>query len=176
MQILAKALLAFIVLGSGVLTPAIAQNSSSILGILFDVSPLESRAMIVKNSDERVLDNFKWMKGLPAYVEFSLPAKTYTIDFPGPIRSIQVETSSGAQTFVQYVPITTENGEPGVQITVWRGKASATIRKAISDLKEANTNLMRVTLGVAPPDNKILLSTDPPWSGPFDPPPPPPRK
>jgi hypothetical protein len=132
--------------------------------------------LFAKDDKGTQLGKISWMKGLPTYVEFLLPAKRYSIDIPGPIRSIEVETSADAQTFVEYTPFTTDNGEQGVQIRSWRGAPSDTITKAISELKRAKAVPSVVRWNAEPGDDKIRFSTDPPWPNPFDTPPPPPRK
>ena len=145
------------------------QSSQSTLILFVASEPTEPTDLLVKDTNGKLLDQFKWIKGLPAYREFVLPPKEYTIIIPGPIRSIRVGTSGDTQTFVQYA-FTTENGEQGVQITSWRGKPSATITKAVSELRDAKADLEPVKLDWAPTTSEILLSTDPPWPNPFDPP------
>jgi hypothetical protein len=157
-------------------TEALAQDSHSKLGIFFNIAPEESKSLFVKDASGNQLKNFNWKKGLPTYIEFSLPAKRYSIDIPGPIRSIEVETSSDAQTFVQFAPYITENGEQGVEIKSWRGAPSPTITKAISQLKDANVGSSVVKWDLKSNGSTILFSTDPPWPNPFEKPSPPPIK
>jgi hypothetical protein len=155
--------------------PSWAQDSQSKLGVFIGVAFPESKNLLVKDSNGKLLDKFKWTKGLPTYVEFFLPAKRYNIDIPGPIKSIEVETSSDVQTFVQYVPITTERGEHGVQITSWRGEPNSTIAKAILELKDAKAGPALVKWDPESNGKTIFFSTDPPWPNPFEKPNPPPN-
>jgi hypothetical protein len=179
MRALALALLACVVLEAASQGRALAQAADSKLGILFGTSPPESKSLLIKDASGQLLDKFQWAKGLPAYVEFFLPAQRYNINTPGPIRSIEIETSSDAQTFLQYLPVTLEGGRQGVQITSWRGEPGPTITKAISELREARIGLVVVKWDLPSNGKTILFSTDPPWPNPFGnprPPPPPPPK
>ena len=155
MRILARVLLALIVLGAGTVEPAVPQNSQSTLILFVASEPTEPKVLLFKDANGKILDEFKWIKGLPAYREFILPAKDYRILIPGPIKSIEVGTSSDAQTFVQYA-FTTANGAQGVQITSWRGKPSATITKAVSELRDAKADLEPVKLDLGSNGTKFF--------------------
>jgi hypothetical protein len=177
MRILVFGLLAvFVGLSPTMEGEALAQQSKSKLGILFGTIPEETKSLFAKDDKGNQLGKFNWEKGLPTYVEFLLPAKRYSIDVPGPIRSIEVETSADAQTFVEYTPFTTDNGEQGVEIRSWRGRPSDTITKAISELRNAKAVPSVVKWNPESGNDKIRFSTDPPWPNPFDNPPPRPRK
>jgi len=150
--------------------PTVSEDSQSSL-VLFVASELsDSKALLVKDANGKILDKFEWLKGLPAYREFILPPKNYSLLFPGPIKSIDVGTSSGVKTFVQYA-FTTENGAQAVEITSWRGEPNATITKAISELTNFKVDLQAVRLELGPEGTEIRFSTDPPYPNPFDPPP-----
>jgi hypothetical protein len=163
-------LFAFIVLEVGSIMPTVSEDSQSSLVLFVASEPSDSKVLLVKDPNGKVVDHFEWLKGLPAYREFILPPKNYRLIFPGPIKSIDVGTSSGVTTFVQYA-FTTENGAQGVQITSWRGEPNATITKAISELRGFKADLEAVRLALGPEGTEIILSTDPPWPNPFDPPP-----
>src|SRR5579872_2013873 len=111
MRLLARMLLAFIVLGLGSIMPTVSEESQSSLVLFVGSRPNDSKALLVKDANGKTLDKSEWLKGLPVYREFILRPKSYSLLFPGPVKSIDVGTSSGVKTFVQYA-FTTENGAP----------------------------------------------------------------
>jgi hypothetical protein len=169
MQFLTRVLFAFFFLLTGTVMPTFPQNSQSRLVLFLAPEPPESYVLLFKNADGKILSDAKWLKGFPLYREFILPPKEYTILFPGPVKSIEIGTSSDVPTFVYYGA-----AENGTQITTWRGEPNPTITKALSDLKKIGVNVDPVRLDLGPEGTKIFLSTDPPWPNPFDPPAPPP--
>jgi hypothetical protein len=172
MRLLRKTSLVLSVLSIVVVWPATAQNSISSLVVFVSVDSPENRAVAVSNLGGKVLDTSEWLKGHPFYREFLLPAKEYKIAVPGPISSVAVTTTSDASTFLEFSPITTENGEKGVEIRSWHGKPSLAIDKAVAGFKAqgADKTIEPSKLDVGS-DSKISFSTDPPWPTPFDPPP-----
>jgi hypothetical protein len=78
-------LAAFVGLSPTMEGEALAEESKSKLGILFGILPDESKSLFAKDDKGTQLGKISWMKGLPTYVEFLLPAKRYSIDIPGPI-------------------------------------------------------------------------------------------
>jgi hypothetical protein len=146
MRFLARVLFAFIVLEIGSIMPTVSEDSRSSLVLFVASEPSASKTLLVKDANGKILDKFEWLKGLPVYREFILPPKNYSLLFPGPIKSIDVGTSSGVKTFVQYA-FTSENGAQAVEITSWRGEPNATITKAISQLTNFKVDLQPVRLG-----------------------------
>jgi hypothetical protein len=170
MQFPTRVLVAFFFFLSGTIMPTVSQTLQSRLIVFLASEPSESHVLLFKDANEKIVSDAKWISGLPFSREFIVPQNEYTLVFPGPLRSIEIETSSEVATFVYYSAVTPEKG---IQVTTWQGEPNATITKALSEFKKLGVDVNPVALDLGPAGTKIFLSTDPPWPNPFDPPPPP---
>ncbi len=101
-------------------------------------SDLSKERLITIADDKGPIVRFDWsMKSSPFFTTLALPAHDYTIHLPGPIGSVQLQTTKNTTTFLQVDQYTTDKGDVGVQITSWVGTPNEKILDAIRNLKES---------------------------------------
>jgi hypothetical protein len=165
-----KLLLASALLLAAICFPVAAQDDRiGSLAVYWGPELSKGRLITLADDSGKIVEKFDWSKkNTPFFTTVALPAHDYTIHLPGPIGSVQLQTTKNTTTFLQVDQHKTDNGDVGIQITSWAGTPNEAIRAAIENLKESGESLEPVKL--APVGYSLSFNTEPPWPIPPRPP------
>src|ERR1700722_15074944 len=97
---------------------------------------LSNTKFTFKDAKGQAVDAKEWYKeGVDFYRNFIVEPREYQVYFPGPIRSVTLNTTPGQSTYLRIAPFRSNDGIIGVQITSWTGAPDKSVIDTLEYLK-----------------------------------------